>query len=102
MERVRSVKTPCRCGLNAIDGFIPPYNCTCPPSKFQYEERTICDMIGKLIQYGGLSDKQFAFMAVCWIRWHTVRNMRRKKLLKWKRRRIALKVVSPSKERSFR
>ena len=29
----------------------------------QYEERTITDIVGKLIQYGSLSDKQFSFLA---------------------------------------
>ena len=29
---------------------------------FKYEERTIADLVSKLVQYGSLSDKQWAFM----------------------------------------
>lgn len=29
---------------------------------FEYEERTIADLVSKLVQYGSLSDKQWAFM----------------------------------------
>lgn len=29
---------------------------------YKYEEMTICDMVGKLVTYGSLSEKQFAFM----------------------------------------
>jgi len=54
--------TPCQCGLRDSHGDDNGTFCICPSSKFQYEERTIVDMIGKFVQYGNLTDKQFDFI----------------------------------------
>jgi len=56
-------KTPCMCGLRRTEPgeYVP---CTCPCSKFKYEERTICDMVGNLVKYGNLSEKQINYIRI--------------------------------------
>ena len=66
-ELYKTSNLPCNCGSKGssdIHDETYVFRCTCPFRSFKYEETTIVNMVGNLVKYGNLSEKQFNFIKI--------------------------------------